>query len=185
MRDHAHRRVARPEICPNCREPGQFDCHGYYDRYVSASEGRDSIQIRVRRFLCQLCRRTTSMLPDFAQPHRFVATDTVSEYLGGIRSGDGVAAWEHLLEAYGHRFEARLPETRHALSLAYGIMDLSNVAVGLWTGACRYFGGARQFTAQFARDLGLTVFGIYKCHHPMGNLQIHTPVLFSGVRDPP
>jgi hypothetical protein len=47
------------------------------------------------------------------------------------------------------------------------------------------FRGARQFTAQFARDLGLTVFGVYKCHHPMGNLQIHTPVLFSGVRDPP
>ena len=185
VRDQAHRRVARPEICPNCREPGQFDCHGYYDRYVSASEGRDSIQIRVRRFLCHLCRRTTSMLPDFAQPHRLVATDTVSQYLGGTSSGKGVAAWDHLLESYGQRFEARLPETWHALSSAYSIVDLSNVAACLWTGACRYFGGARQFTAQFARDLGLTVFGVYKCHHPMGNLQIHTPVLFSGVRDPP
>ncbi len=185
VRDQAHRKVDRPEICPNCQGLGQIARHGYYDRYVSESEGPASILIRVRRFLCHLCRRTASMLPDFAQPHKLVATDTVSQYLGGSKSDKGVVAWEGILETYEIRFAEKLPETREALSLAYTDMDLPDAAACLWTSACRYFGNARQFTAHFARNLGMTVFGVYKCHHPMGNLQKNTPVSFSGARDPP
>ncbi len=187
VRNCEHLQVICPVVCPNCQGEGCLRKHGYYRRSVSSGECARLvlILISVRRFLCCLCRLTTSMLPDFAQPHRLVGTDTVSQYLAGDREGNGVAVWAHLLEPYRSRFEDRLPETRRALVTAYGFDEPAEPATGFWKGVCRFFGGARLFTARFARDLGMTVFGIYRCHQAPENFRSHTNVLFSGGPDPP
>jgi len=56
----------RPAGCPQCRANRPLTAHGFYTRTLvdSAFDGL----IRVRRYLCELCRRTVSLLPDFALP---------------------------------------------------------------------------------------------------------------------
>jgi hypothetical protein len=56
----------RPGHCPQCLAKQPLTAHGFYTRTIidSAFDG----EIRVRRYLCEVCRRTVSLLPGFALP---------------------------------------------------------------------------------------------------------------------
>jgi hypothetical protein len=56
----------RPGHCPQCLANQPLTAHGFYTRtLIDASfDG----EIRVRRYLCEVCRRTVSLLPGFALP---------------------------------------------------------------------------------------------------------------------
>lgn len=185
VRQAAHRRIERPSRCPNCGAPGCLGAHGYYPRWVSAGERGKPTSIKVRRFRCRACRRTTSMLPDFAQPYRVVATDTVGEFLAGARSKSLMIPWLPLLDGYQRRFEARLPETRRLLATVFGLEGLVGAAVEQWERMRHNFGGARSLTARMAGEAGATVFGIYRCHAPGGAAHPHTTILSPCGRCPP
>ena len=185
VRTDAHLNVRRPSACPNCMKSGVLRALGYYSRWVSSSSRTRTSRISVRRFRCHACRLSTSMLPDFVQPYRLVATDTVEQYLGGVRSGDAVRVWTDLLGGYQRRFEERLSETRRVVCSAYGLAELPRTAVEVWCEICRYFGGARCLTARLTDDARVTVFGIYRCHHPAGKLPVHTTGVFTYGRAPP
>lgn len=63
----------RPDRCPQCRSTHGLTAHGFYRRTL-VDAGFDG-SIRVRRYLCRLCRRTVSLLPQFALPYlRFSVT---------------------------------------------------------------------------------------------------------------
>jgi hypothetical protein len=57
----------RPKHCPQCEASKPLTGHGFYTRTIinAAFDG----EIRVRRYLCQACRRTVSLLPEFALPY--------------------------------------------------------------------------------------------------------------------
>jgi hypothetical protein len=57
----------RPMRCPQCQARNPLKAHGFYTRTIvdTAFDGA----IRVRRYVCEACRRTVSMLPDFALPY--------------------------------------------------------------------------------------------------------------------
>ena len=57
----------RPNHCPQCQAKQPLTSHGFYTRTIidTAFDG----VIRVRRYLCQACRRTVSLLPEFALPY--------------------------------------------------------------------------------------------------------------------
>jgi hypothetical protein len=57
----------RPAHCPQCQVKRPLTAHGFYTRTIidSAFDG----SIRVRRYLCEACRRTVSLLPEFALPY--------------------------------------------------------------------------------------------------------------------
>jgi len=57
----------RPGHCPQCQTKRPLTAHGYYTRTLIDS-AFDGI-IRVRRYLCQACQRTVSMLPEFVLPY--------------------------------------------------------------------------------------------------------------------
>jgi Domain of unknown function (DUF6431) len=57
----------RPNRCPLCQARRCFVAHGFYYRTVVHLDFDDSIP--VRRYLCRLCRRTVSRLPDFVLPY--------------------------------------------------------------------------------------------------------------------
>jgi Domain of unknown function (DUF6431) len=57
----------RPESCPQCRARCPLTAHGFYCRTLVDVEFDESI--RVRRYLCCLCKRTVSLLPEFALPY--------------------------------------------------------------------------------------------------------------------
>ncbi len=57
----------RPCHCPQCQAKRPLTAHGFYTRTLS-DVAFDGI-LRVRRYLCQCCRRTVSLLPQFALPY--------------------------------------------------------------------------------------------------------------------
>lgn len=57
----------RPTGCPQCHAKQPLTAHGFYSRTIIDSDF-DGV-IRVRRYLCQTCRRTVSLLPEFALPY--------------------------------------------------------------------------------------------------------------------
>jgi hypothetical protein len=56
----------RPDHCPQCEAQQPLAGHGFYQRTL-VDVAFDGV-IRVRRYLCHLCKRTVSLLPDFALP---------------------------------------------------------------------------------------------------------------------
>jgi hypothetical protein len=57
----------RPDHCPQCEAQQPLAGHGFYQRTL-VDVAFDGV-IRVRRYLCHLCKRTVSLLPDFALNH--------------------------------------------------------------------------------------------------------------------
>jgi transposase-like protein len=57
----------RPASCPQCESKQPLVCHGFYKRTVA--DVHSDCVIRVRRYLCSACRRTVSLLPEFALPY--------------------------------------------------------------------------------------------------------------------
>lgn len=57
----------RPSYCPQCNDKHPLTAHGFYTRTLidAAFDG----VIRVRRYLCQACQRTVSLLPEFVLPY--------------------------------------------------------------------------------------------------------------------
>jgi hypothetical protein len=57
----------RPAGCPQCQARQPLIANGFYTRTI-ADATFDGI-IGVRRYLCKACRRTVSLLPEFALPY--------------------------------------------------------------------------------------------------------------------
>jgi len=57
----------RPGHCPQCEAKRPLTAHGFYCRTLEDVDF-DGV-IRVRRYLCESCRRTVSLLPEFALPY--------------------------------------------------------------------------------------------------------------------
>ncbi len=57
----------RPARCPLCESNRPLTVHGFYVRTLVDLDFDD--EIRVRRYLCEVCRRTVSLLPHFALPY--------------------------------------------------------------------------------------------------------------------
>ena len=63
----------RPSHCPMCQTNRPLTAHGFYSRTIVDSDFDGTI--RVRRYFCHSCRRTVSLLPEFALPYlRFSIT---------------------------------------------------------------------------------------------------------------
>ena len=80
----------RPDSCPQCQAGCPLIAHGFYHRTL-VDVAFDGV-IRVRRYLCRLCKRTISLLPDFALPYlRFslsvISLFLVARLLAGISAG--------------------------------------------------------------------------------------------------
>jgi len=56
----------RPSSCPQCRSKERLKAHGFYSRTI-VDEAFDGL-IRIRRYLCQACLRTVSLLPGWVLP---------------------------------------------------------------------------------------------------------------------
>jgi transposase-like protein len=69
----------RPDHCPHSEASQPLTAHGFYSRTVVdvAFDG----SIRVRRYLCHACRRTVSLLPEFALPYIRFGITVISLFL--------------------------------------------------------------------------------------------------------
>jgi transposase-like protein len=57
----------RPDHCPQCPSQQSLTSLGFYTRTIIDAT-YDGV-IRVRRYLCKVCRRSVSLLPEFALPY--------------------------------------------------------------------------------------------------------------------
>ena len=69
----------RPARCPQCQCKTPLRAHGFYTRTI-VDTGFDGA-IRVRRYLCETCRRTVSLLPDFALPYLRFSIAIIARFL--------------------------------------------------------------------------------------------------------
>ena len=69
----------RPNQCPQCQAQHSLTAHGFYSRTLMEA-GFDG-SIRVRRYLCRSCKRTVSLLPEFALPYLRFGITVISLFL--------------------------------------------------------------------------------------------------------
>ncbi len=69
----------RPDHCPQCESKTPLIGHGFYHRTLV--DGAFDVVIRVRRYLCRLCKRTVSLLPEFALPWLRFSITVISLFL--------------------------------------------------------------------------------------------------------
>ena len=80
----------RPDNCPKCGQANQFVGHGSYPRHPYDPE--HSFLIHVKRFLCNACHGTVSLLPSFCLPHRHYLAKTIQSVLVLRNQGSSWAA---------------------------------------------------------------------------------------------
>jgi hypothetical protein len=71
--------LCRPDRCPLCEARPALIARGFYSRTLVDLDFDGSI--RVRRFLCVICRRTVSLLPEFALPYLRFSIPVISLFL--------------------------------------------------------------------------------------------------------
>jgi hypothetical protein len=69
----------RPDHCPQCEAKHPLTGHGFYRRTL-VDAFFDGV-IRVRRYLCQSCKRTVSLLPEFALPWLRFSVSVIALFL--------------------------------------------------------------------------------------------------------
>ena len=71
--------IHRPGQCPQCEAKQPLTAHGFYTRTLAEAAFDGSI--RVRRYLCRACRRTVSLLPEFALPYLRSSVTVIALFL--------------------------------------------------------------------------------------------------------
>jgi hypothetical protein len=69
----------RPNQCPQCQAQHSLTAHGFYSRTLVEAGFDESI--RVRRYLCRSCKRTVSLLPEFALPYLRFSISVIALFL--------------------------------------------------------------------------------------------------------
>jgi hypothetical protein len=69
----------RLDSCPQCGAKCPLRAHGFYSRTL-VDVGFDDV-IRVRRYFCRLCKRTVSLLPEFALPYLRSSVSVIGLFL--------------------------------------------------------------------------------------------------------
>jgi Domain of unknown function (DUF6431) len=85
----------RPDRCPQCEAKRPLIAHGFYSRTLVDIEFDGSV--RIRRYLCGCCKRTVSLLPEFALPYLRFGISVISLFLiarlrGGCHLGAAASA---------------------------------------------------------------------------------------------
>jgi hypothetical protein len=81
----------RPGHCPQCQTKHPLTAHGFYTRTLieTAFDG----VIRVRRYLCNACQRTVSLLPEFILPYLRSSLTVIALFLvARLLRGQTIAA---------------------------------------------------------------------------------------------
>jgi hypothetical protein len=113
----------RPDRCPLCHGHHPLRAHGFYGRTL-VDVNYDGI-IRVRRYLCLLCKRTVSLLPELALPYlrfsiQLIGLFLVSRLLDRRTLGEaaGVASQPNMPYQRGQFWVRRFQQQAEALCAA-------------------------------------------------------------------
>ena len=156
----------RPSGCPQCQANEPLTAHGFYSRTI-VDQAFDGL-IRIRRYLCQACLRTVSLLPEWALPFmRFsvqVIAKTVKARLMENRTwkvaapGASYQRGQHWVRRFVKQAEP-LSAALAALTAVSAASSFVSKALGMlektgWTGAHRFlFSDLRMHLLGWGRSL--------------------------------
>jgi len=147
--------------CPSCFKACPLHRHGFYERYVTCSQGKP-ILIRVARFLCSRCQCSISYLPDFALSYRLVNARTLERFLEGQSQSPDILRCYELLCRYRCRIHTFLPTLISVAGKAFEwIARPGQPLCANMKKACGSFAAA---TRQLVSKLAITMFARYQCH---------------------
>lgn len=107
---------------------------------------------------------TVSCLPRFAQPYGLVCNQTIEAFFDGKEQGRDVQHWAELLGRYGRRYREWFRTLRMVCGALFGRSPPEEEPQSFWRrimGAC---GGVAAATGKLVGQLGVTLFGRYRCH---------------------
>lgn len=147
--------LARPDQCPQCQAKHPLAAHGFYSRTLVDS-GFDG-SIRVRRYLCETCKRTVSLLPEFALPYlRFSVAVIAFCLVARILHGHALPQSHYQrIQHWLHRFRAHAASLCVSLSAITPPVAAANFdkrAVQMLNAAPRGWTGVHRFLFQHLRD---------------------------------
>ena len=135
--------------------------HGCYLRYADCDT---NLKQAIRRFLCAICRRTISVLPDETLPYRAVPGPAVEQYFGAQVVGGpppGVSIkTEGCLKRAWARFKQRVEPLTTVLGQMISVVKPS--APQLWNQLCRQ-GNLAAILRQLARPFNTSLLHDYLC----------------------
>jgi Domain of unknown function (DUF6431) len=123
----------RPAQCPLCQTSGPLRAHGFYCRTLVDVKYDGSI--RVRRYLCLLCGRTVSLLPEFVLPYLRFAVQVIGLFLVSrllyrrTLRGAAEAAWQPNMPYQRGQFWVRRFH-QHAMALCAALASVTAVVPG-------------------------------------------------------
>lgn len=159
VRSQAHRRMPSPLGCPGCSYGHRLHRHGSYERGLSDLQER----FRVARFLCPRCGGTTSCLPSFALPYRYVRVVTVAAFMAGEERDEGVQRHWDLLRRYWKGFLWWWSTLAQAVGLCFGPV-IWKTARAFWDGMVVFCGGLESASHGLLWEFGVGVFFRYRVH---------------------
>ena len=124
----------RPDRCPQCQAAQELTAHGFYRRTLvdQAFDG----SIRVRRYLCRSCKRTVSLLPQFALPYlRFgitvIALFLIARLLRGqtLNAAAAAATLPHMPYQRGQFWIRRFQRQAESLCAALATLTVPMAAL--------------------------------------------------------
>lgn len=158
-----HLRLRPPAVCPICHRWHCLKRYAFYERWTTDRDGKE-IRIVVARYLCLTSGRTVSLLPEFAQPYRIVANNTIQAYFAGQFKSIMVQRWLTLLRRYRRRWEAWHKQLGKIIGSYFGRAPPGESASALWKRALASCGTLTDLTKLLVKSFQVTCFGRYRCH---------------------
>lgn len=150
--------------CANCHQAVTLHRHGRYRRWVATLLGK-LLYLWIARFLCPLCRRTTSYLPDFALTYRLLGPQTLEGYLQGELDRPDVRTFRDLCASYKRRLDRFAPELIRTVGAGLGIVAPRSLQA-LWPWLREAGKGLRPLTRRLVTDFKIGLLRRYRCHQP-------------------
>ena len=142
----------RPEHCPQCEAQHPLTAHGFYRRTL-VDAGFDGF-IRVRRYLCRFCKRTISLLPEFALPYLRFSVSVISLFLiarllngGTLQAAAAAASQPRMPHQRGQFWVRRFRQQAAGLGAALAALTRPTPAPNFLTRALRMFEAAGWIAA--------------------------------------
>ena len=130
----------RPDHCPQCQGKPPLTAHGFYHRTVGDVDF-DGV-IPVRRYLCHSCKRTVSLLPQFALPFLRFSIPVISLFLiarllngGTLKASAQAAAQPAMPYQRGQLWSRRFQKQAESLCLALAALTALHTAPNFVTRA--------------------------------------------------
>ena len=132
----------RPDHCPQCHAKPPLAAHGFYHRTLADLDFYGGIP--VRRYLCHSCKRTVSLLPQFALPFlRFsipvISLFLIARLLNGytLQASAQAAAQPAMPYQRGQLWSRRFQKQAESLCLALAALTPLHTAPNFVTRALR------------------------------------------------